>query len=75
MPTKDQLSEEVNNMLGTEMEWDRLLEEDLRQFHEMLESGSLADPVIKQFVKKHGKEQLEKQVDEWYPGKFALELI
>ena len=75
MPTKEQLAEDVNDMLGTDMEWDRLLEDDLRQFHDMLEDGSLADPVIKQFVKKHGKEQLDKQVDDWYPGKFALNLI
>lgn len=75
MPTKEQLSEEVNEMLGTDLEWHRLLEDDLEHLHEMVESGAMMEPAMKQYIKKHGQEQLEKQIDDWYPGKFALRLI
>lgn len=57
------------------MEWDRMLEDDLQHLHSMIESGELSEPLMKQYVKEHGKDQLERQVDEWYPGKFAFKFL
>ena len=75
MVTKEELSKELNEMLGTNVEWNRLLEDDLKHIHMLVEDGTLAEPIIKQYVKKHGKSQLERQVDGWYPGKFAGSLL
>lgn len=75
MPNKEQLSEEVNEVLGTDMEFDRLLEEDLELFHELVLSGNLTEPLAKQYVKEHSKEKLDEEIDEWYPGKFAGKIL
>lgn len=75
MPTKEELSHEINEALGTEIEWDRLLEEDIRLLHELVEDGDLVEPLLKQYVKEHGKQALDNQIDSWYPGKFARALL
>lgn len=75
MPTKEQLSEEVNEALGTDMEFDRMLEEDLKLLHELVMEGALVEPQAKQFAKKHSKEKLDEEIDEWYPGKIASKLL
>lgn len=75
MATKEQLSEEVNEVLGTDMEFDRLLEDDLNLLHELVVDGSLAEPQVKQFIKQNSKEKLDDEIDEWYPGKFAGNLL
>lgn len=75
MPNKEQLSEEVNEVLGTDMEFDRMLEDDLKLFHELVVSGNLTEPLAKQYVKKHSKEKLDEEIDEWYPGKFAGRIL
>jgi hypothetical protein len=75
VPTKKQLSEELNEMLDMNMEWDRLLQEDLEHLHQLVESGALAEPVAKQYAKKHSKQKLEEEIDSWYPGKIASKLL
>lgn len=75
MADKDQLSEEVNEALGTDMEFDRMLKDDLELLHELATDGQLAEPQLKQYAKKHGKSKLEQEIDEWYPGKFAATLL
>lgn len=75
MPTKEELSQEINEVLGTNMEWDRMLEDDINLFHELVMDGALVEPQAKQFAKKHGKSKLEKEVDDWYPGKIAGRLL
>lgn len=75
MPTKEKLAEEVNEILGTEMEWDRLLQDDLELFHSLVKDGALAEPQAKQYAKKHGKKKLDEEIDSWYPGKIAGKLL
>lgn len=75
MPTKEQLSEEVNEVLGTDMEFDRMLEDDLTLLHTLVMEGELAEPQAKQYAKRHGKEKLDDEIDSWYPGKFAGKIL
>lgn len=75
MATKGELSEEINEALGTRIEWDRLLEDDLRLFHELVMDGDLVEPMTKQFIKENGKEQLDKKVDEWSVGQIVSRFI
>lgn len=71
MATKEERAEEINQMLGTDIEWDRLLREDLDHFYDLVENGGLLEPLAKQVAKEHGKKRLEKEIDNWYPGKVA----
>lgn len=75
MPTKAQLSEEINEILGTEMKWSEMPKEDLELLHELIEEGALIEPMGKHIIAEKGKEKLEAQVDEWYPGKYAGRLM
>lgn len=75
MPTKEQLSEEINEMLDTDIDWSQLDKEDLKVFREAVDQGLLIEPMTKHMVKKHGSDKFEKQVDDWYPGKFARSLM
>lgn len=75
MPTKEAMSQEINEMLGTNIEWDRLLEDDLEHFYELVETGALIEPLGKQFAKEQGKEKLEEEIDDWRPGKILQRVL
>ena len=62
-------------MLETDMEFDRLLEDDLELLHELVEDGAFAEPQVKQFTKKYSKEKLDNEIDDWYPGKYTSKLL
>lgn len=75
MPTKAQLSEEINEILGTDMAWSKMPKDDLELFRELLEEGALIEPMGKHVIAKRGKKKLEDEVDDWHPGKFAARLM
>lgn len=75
MASKEEISQELNEALGTDIEWDRLLKDDLGHLHSLVESGALAEPIIKNMVKEMGRKQVEQRVDGWYPGKYAGGLL
>lgn len=75
MPTKEQMSQEVNEILGTDMEFERMLADDLELLHELVTNGMLAEPQVKQYVRKNSKKKLDEQIDDWYPGKYAGRLL
>lgn len=75
MATKEQLAEGVNEALDTDMEFEKMLKEDLELLHELAIEGDLAEPQMKQYAKKHSKEKLDEEIDEWYPGKFAARIL
>lgn len=75
MADKQQLSEEVNEALGTDMEFDRMLKDELELLHELATDGQLAEPQLKQYAKVYGKEKLDQEIDDWHPGKFAMQLL
>lgn len=75
MPTKAQKEKELNEMLGTNIEWSRLLEDDIEELEGAIHSGSLVESILKYMAKEKGKDAVEEQVDEWYPGKLLGGLI
>lgn len=75
MATKSEYSEEVNEILGTELDFSKMPKDDLELFYELIDEGELLEPQAKHIAKKYGKDKLEQQVDEWHPGKYALRLL
>lgn len=68
MPEKAKLEEEVNEVLGTEIEWSRLTKDELELFHALVHEGDLIEPMAKYQAKEYSKEKLDEKVDEWKPG-------
>lgn len=75
MVTKEEKSEQLNEILGTDIEWERLLQEDLDEFLELAESGELLNREGKYVVKEYGKDGLENIVDNWKPGHILARLL
>lgn len=75
MPTKEQLSEEVNEILGTEIDWSGLKKDELELLYELLDDGDLLEPQAKHIIKKKGKSKLDDQIDEWQPGQIAMRIV
>lgn len=75
MATKGELSEELNQKLNTDVEWEKLTKDDLENFKGMVESGELAEALLKHYAKNEGKEKMESVIDDWEPGKIAMRLI
>lgn len=71
MATKKEISEEINAMLGTDIDWSRLLEDDLKEFQTLLMGRDLLEILFKKQAKDMTQKELERLVDEWYPGKYA----
>ena len=75
MPSKEQLSDEVNGMLDTDFDWSRMKKEDLKLFHELIQDGHLLEPMAKQVAKKHGKQKIDEEIDDWHMGKYLSKVI
>lgn len=75
MASKEEIAEQLNDQLDTDMEWDRMLKDDLELLLHLVESGALAEPIIKSMVKDKGRKQVDQMIDEWYPGKYARRIM
>lgn len=75
MPTKEQLAEEVNEILGTELGFEKMRKDDLALLAQLADQGALIEPQMKHMAKKKGNEKLEEQIDGWYPGKYAGKVL
>lgn len=75
MGTKKELSDQANEILDTDLDFSGMKKDELELFVELLDEGSLIEPQGKHVVKKHGKNKLEDQVDEWHPGKLISSIL
>lgn len=75
MPTKKDLSKEINDSLNVDIGWHELSEDDLQKFKELLDGGHMMERTAKHYIKENGKDAFENEVDEWYPGKFVSKLV
>lgn len=75
MTTKTAISEEINNSLDIDIDWSKLQKDDLEKFKELLDGGEMMEKTAKHYIKRNGKEAFERQVDDWYPGKFLIKGI
>lgn len=69
MPTKEQLEEEINEKLDTDFEWSQMKKEELKLFNELIDEGMLLEPMAKHIAADKGKDVVESQIQDWYPGK------
>jgi len=75
MPTKETLSDELNEMLGTEFDFSGMKKDELKLLVELVDEGALLEPQAKHVVKEHGKSKLDEQVDSWTPGQYVSKLL
>jgi len=75
MATKAELQEEVNDMLGTNMEFSKMRSDDLELLRDLIDEGALLEPQLKHVAKEHGKSALEQQIDDWRPGQVIGRLL
>lgn len=69
MPTKEQLQEELNSKLDTDFEWSQMKKDELELLNELIDEGALLEPMAKHIAADKGKEVVEDQIQDWYPGK------
>ena len=75
MATKAELEDEVNEKLGTDMNWSKMTKDDLELFNELIDSGVLIEKLAKHMAKEMGTEKYEQVVDDWHLGKIVARLI
>lgn len=75
MVTKDELSHELNQKLGTDYEWEKMKKDELSELNEMVDDGELLEKLGRHIVKEHGKEHLENLVEGWEFGTIIRRFI
>jgi len=75
MATKEEIEEEINRKLGTELDWREMKKEDLLELNRMIDEHELLQNLFKHGAKDMGQRQLESMIDEWYPGKLARRIM
>lgn len=75
MPTKEQLSDDLNQILDLDLGWEKMNKDDLELLLELAEEGGLLEQLVKHQAQEYGKEKVEQMVDDWYPGKYAAGTI
>lgn len=72
MATKEEMSEEINNKLKTQIDWSELRKEDLEQLEGLIDNHELLQKLLKYAAADMGQKQLENLIEDWYPGKHVL---
>jgi len=75
MATKANLSDDVNEMLGTDIKWQKLNKDDLETLHMLVDEGHLMEPMAKHMAKQHGKSKIDEMIDDWRPGTVVSKLL
>lgn len=71
MASKQEIEEEINEKLDTDLEWSRMTKDDLVDLVEMIDDMTLLEKLLKLSAKDVSKKQMDKLVESWYPGKYA----
>jgi len=75
METKEDISQRLNEILGTEMEWQKMNKDDLELLLELVERGDLIEPIGKHIVSEKGQDALDEKVKSWEPGSIIARLM
>lgn len=70
MATKAEISEEINERLGTDIEWEEMKKDDLVKFREGLEDEQFIKRVLGQFMNDRTGDRVQEQIEGWQPGQF-----
>lgn len=68
MPTKSELETQMNDRLGTDIEWSEMKKKDLEQLREGLESEEFIKKVVAQYANDKAGDTVEGQIENWEPG-------
>lgn len=68
MPTKSELEDQMNDRLGTDIEWSQLKKDDLSQLRGGLEDEQFVKKVVAQYANDMAGDTVEEQIDGWQPG-------
>lgn len=75
MDGKAVLEENINQRLGTDIRWRELDEDDLETFYELLKTEQFVKIVAGQYANDAAGKEVQKQVEQWQPGQFAMKAI
>lgn len=75
MATKEEMAEDLNSKLDTDLKWDKMLKEDLEKMTELVNSDEFIYKLAKDKASEKATEEVEKAVDSWEPGKVVTELV
>lgn len=75
MPTKEQMSEEINEKLQVDLDWSKMAKEDLKTLDMLIESGALIESNAKHIASEQGQEVLDKKIKDWEPGDVIARLL
>lgn len=75
METKKDISDRLNEILGTQMEWEQMKKEDLELLLELVEEGALMEPMAKHIASEKGQDVLDEKVKSWEPGTILARLM
>lgn len=75
METKEDISQELNEILGTQMEWEKMKKDDLELLLELVQEGALMEPMAKHIASEKGQEVLDEKVKSWEPGSIIARLM
>jgi len=74
MPTKSELEEQMNDRLGTDIEWSQMRKIDLSKLRDGLEDEQFVKKVVAQYANGMAGDTVEDQIDGWQPGQ-ALSML
>jgi len=75
METKEDISEELNEILGTQIDWSKMNKDDLELLYELVDEGALMEPMAKHIASEKGQEVVDEKVKSWEPGSILTRLM
>lgn len=75
MPTKEEMEEELNEKLDTDIEWSELKKGDIMELLQMIDNGELMNKLMKYMVSRYGRDELDRRIKGWQPGDLIKKVI
>lgn len=75
MPTKEEMEEELNEKLDTDIEWSELRKGDIMELLQMIDNGELMNKLMKYMVSRYGRDELDRRIKGWQPGDLIKKVI
>lgn len=71
--------DEINEALGTDIDWEWMDEDELEELKEDIDSGEVLQSLITHMIKQESKEKVDQVIDKaadgYYPGKYIRERL
>lgn len=70
MATKQELSDQINERLKTDIDWSEMKKDDLEKFRDGLQDEQFIKKVVGQYANDVGGDKIQERVEGWQPGMF-----